>query len=333
MPATTEALVDDAATRYAAIRDVGELVRAIDAYNCTPGWVPRQQPLFWPTPRSTFVPVHWRYAEIRPALLAAGRVIGTDLAERRNFVLRNPVAGNDFATTRTLVGAYQSILPGERARSHRHSPHALRVILESRGSYSVVNGKQHPMETGDIVLTPGDHWHGHGHEGSEQAFWFDCLDLPLVHLLEPMKAEDHPQHWEANADRVEHSPERIEWAQIEQLLAAAATPAASASDFFGKTIDVTSALMPTITIKVHEWRAGWQGAAHRQNANAIYVVLRGSGTSAVGDARFDWAFGDVFAAPIASRVAHAATEDAVLVALSDEGVMKFCGYYGLEACA
>ena len=319
----------EAAARYDAIRDVGELVRAIDAQNCTPGWVPRKQPLFWPAPRSHFVPVHWRYSEIRPALLAAGRVIGTDLAERRNFVLRNPIEGNDFATTRTLVGAYQSILPGEKARSHRHSAHALRVILESRGSYSVVNGKQHPMETGDIVLTPGGHWHGHGHEGSEQAFWFDCLDLPLVHLLEPMKAEDHPEHWEANAERVEQSPMRIEWKQIEKLLSDADTDTA----FFGKSIDVTSPLMPTITIKVHEWKAGWRGVPFRRNANAIHVVLRGSGSSAVGEQRFDWAFGDVLVAPLGVRVVHEANEDAVVVALTDEGLMRFCGYYDLQACS
>ena len=30
----------------------------------------------------------------------------------------------------------------------------MRIIIESRGSYSVVNGKRHAMESGDIVLTP-----------------------------------------------------------------------------------------------------------------------------------------------------------------------------------
>ena len=81
---------------------------------------------------SEFLPAHWRYAEAKAAMQAAGRLIGTDLAERRNFVMRNPIPGNDIATLRTLICAYQSILPGEKARSHRHSPHALRVILESR---------------------------------------------------------------------------------------------------------------------------------------------------------------------------------------------------------
>ncbi|QHE86796.1 cupin domain-containing protein [Hydrogenophaga sp. BPS33] len=325
----TEATVLDApSARYDAIRNVDELVRAIDTLHCTPGWVRREQPLFWPAPRSTFLPVHWRYAQIRPALLAAGRVIGTDLAERRNFVLRNPVPGNHFATTRTLVGAYQSILPGERARSHRHSPHALRVILESHGSYSVVNGRQHPMESGDIVLTPGHHWHGHGHEGSEQAFWFDCLDLPLVHLLEPMRAEDHPQHWEPNAVREDHSPMRIEWADTQARLAALAGTPADAH--VGRTLDVTSPLMPTITIKVHHWASGWRGGAFRHAANAIHVVLRGKGNTTVDEASFDWSFGDVFVAPLGARVRHTADEEAVVVSLSDEGLMRFCGFYSLE---
>jgi gentisate 1,2-dioxygenase len=313
---------------WGAIGDVDELVRAIEAQNCTPGWIPRATPLMWPAAHSHFLPAHWRYASIRPALLAAGRVIGTDLAERRNFVLRNPVPGNDFATTRTLVGAYQSILPGEKARAHRHSSHALRVIIESRGSYSVVNGVRHLMETGDIVLTPGGHWHGHGHDGDEQAFWFDCLDLPLVHLLEPMTAQDHPQHWESDVRLDLESPMRIASQETKRRLDAAP----GGCRFFGRTLDLTSPLMPTITIKAHHWEKGWASTPYRQYANTLYVVLQGRGTTALDDKEFVWAFGDVMAVPLGVRVAHTVDDDAVLVALTDEAVMKFCGYYELQAC-
>lgn len=311
----------------ASVRNVDELVDLINGKNCTPGWVPREAPLFWPEPRSIFVPAHWRYAEMRPALVTAGRVIGTDQAERRNFVLRNPIAGNDFATTRTLVGAYQSILPGERARSHRHSSHAMRVIIESRGSYSVVDGKQHPMETGDIVLTPGGCWHGHGHEGDEQAFWFDCLDLPLVHLLEPMRIEEHPQQWEREVERIERSPMLLRWADT----CARLEGADDGDAFFGRTIDLTSPLMPTITIKAHGWRAGWRNRPFVHNANTLFVVLKGRGTSVVGQQSFDWALGDVIAAPLGAVISHAVEEDAVVVALTDEGLMKHCGYYALRS--
>lgn len=309
-----------------AVRNVDELVHLIGGKNCTPGWIPRSAPLFWPKPESVFVPAHWRYAEMRPALVAAGRVIGTDLAERRNFVLRNPIAENDFATTRTLVGAYQSILPGEKARSHRHSSHALRVIIESHGSYSVVNGKQHPMETGDIVLTPGGYWHGHGHEGTEQAFWFDCLDLPLVHLLEPMQIEEHPEQWETEVERIEHSPMLMRWSDTCAKLDAAEEGDA----YFGKTVDLTSPTMPTITIKAHGWRAGWANQPFVHNANTIYVVLQGRGTSTIGDQPFSWAVGDVIAAPLGVRISHVVEEGAVVVALTDEGLMRHCGYYAIS---
>ena len=33
------------------------------------------------------------------------------------------------------------ILPGETARSHRHTPNALRLILEGEGAYTIVNGE------------------------------------------------------------------------------------------------------------------------------------------------------------------------------------------------
>ncbi|NDZ16977.1 hypothetical protein [Variovorax sp. WS11] len=90
-----------------------------------PGWTDHQPPLMWASPRSALKPAHWQYERTRPALVAA-RVIGTDHAERRSFILRNPVPGNQFATTRTLVGPYQSILPGERARSQACAQRAAR---------------------------------------------------------------------------------------------------------------------------------------------------------------------------------------------------------------
>lgn len=316
---------------YDSVANIDELIARIAGENCTPGWIRHERPLMWRRPKSTFVPAHWQYARIKPALVAAGRVIGTEQAERRNFILRNPVAGNDFGTTRTLIGAYQSILPGERARSHRHSPHALRVILESRGSYSVVNGRKHPMESGDIVLTPGGCWHGHGHEGAEQAYWFDCLDIPLVHLLEPMTSEEHPQGWEAGVVDEPQSEMRFPWAGTQQALAAqAARETPRQARLFGTTIELPAPAMPTIGIKVHRMGAAWQGRGYRHSASSIFVVLQGSGSSQVGASTFDWAFGDIIAAPMGVDLLHRAGEESVIVELTDEKLMRYCGYYRLE---
>lgn len=47
----------------------------------------------WPRPRGEFRPAHWRYSEAKAALDAAGRLINTELAERRNLILANPAGG------------------------------------------------------------------------------------------------------------------------------------------------------------------------------------------------------------------------------------------------
>ena len=314
---------------YEHLADLNGLVERLALDHCAPGWVRRPQPLLWNAAGSAFVPAHWSYGQLRPALLAACRLIGTEQAERRNLILRNPHPGNDFATTRTLVGAYQAILPGEHARTHRHAPHALRVILEARGAYSVVDGVKHPMETGDIVLTPGMHWHGHGHDGSEPALWFDALDVPLVHLLEPMRFEEHPQGWAPVERTVEDSPMRIRAAVVRDRLASARAQGPG-DPHFGTTVDFTSPRMPTIAIRAHAWPRGWAHVPYRHHANALHVVLAGRGTTQVGGRAFSWTFGDVLALPLGAEVRHDVQEDAIVVSLSDEPLMRWCGYYHLD---
>lgn len=309
-----------------ALPSLEALVEALGERHMTPGWIRRDKPILYPQMRSAFVPARWRYAEARAAMQSAGRLIGTDLAERRNLVLRNPVPGNDFATLRTLVCAYQSILPGEKARSHRHAPHALRVILESRGSYSIVNGDKHPMETGDIVLTPGWSWHGHGHDGGEQAYWFDGLDVPLNQLLEPMFFEEHPQGFEPVTRATADSPMRFKWTDTQEKLETAAT-----DSYCGRTLELAAPTMPTLTLKVHAWPAGWRNRPYRQSVNTVYVVMQGEGRSAIGDQSFDWSFGDTVAVPAWNRVEHHATGDTVIFSMSDEALMRWTRYYRFEA--
>jgi Cupin domain len=118
------------------------------------GWN-KPTPSLWAAPRKTFVPTHWTYEQARGALDAAGRLINTELAERRNLILFNPAEGNTYGTVRTLVAAYQMIMPGEWARAHRHTPNALRLILDAEpGTYTEVDGTNIAMEPGDVLLTP-----------------------------------------------------------------------------------------------------------------------------------------------------------------------------------
>lgn len=309
--------------------DLEALTERAAARGMTPGWIDRETPILRPEPHTDFIPNQWRWDEAKAAMDAAAHLIGTDKAERRNLVLRNPIEGNGFATARTLVSAYQTILPGEEATSHRHSPHALRVILDSRGAWSVVNGEKHPMETGDIVLTPGMCWHGHGHDGQDQAYWFDGLDVPLVHLIEPMSVEDHPDGMEPIERVTPDSPYRFTWDMTRKRLDEAN---ADPDGFFGKRIVYdTSESMPTIGIYVHGWDAGFRSRPYRCTANYVYVVMQGEGRSTIDGQTIDWSFGDTFVAPIWKQTEHSASQDSIVFAMTDEYVMRFCKYWRFEA--
>ena len=317
------------------VRELGagslpDLECKLDATDLTPGWIKRERPLLWREMKSDCVPAHWSYRQIKPYLEQAGRDLGTDQAERRNFIMRNPIPDNNVSTLHTMIGAYQTILPGERAMSHRHSPHAMRVILEANGAYSIVNGHKHPMESGDIVLTPGGSWHGHGHEGDAQAFWFDGLDVPLAHLLEPMFYEPHPAHWEPVTYEGAESPMRFAWADTQKRLASAAP---DATGHFGVGIDLDTSMMPTLKLQVLGWASGWRNRPFRHTANDVYVVMLGAGRSTIGEKTFNWSFGDTFVAPGWSRIEHQANADSVLCRISDEALMHWTKYYRVEAVA
>jgi gentisate 1,2-dioxygenase len=242
--------------------------------------------------------------------------------------MRNPTPSAVFETSRTLVCAYQMILPGEHAPSHRHSSHALRVIIDSKGSYSVVNGEKTPMETGDVVLTPGWCWHGHGHDGDQPAYWFDGLDVPLTHLLEPMFFQEHPQKRENIERVVQSSPFRFTRADIARKLDAAR---ADNEGFHGPRITLAAPDMPPMGLTVERLPSGEKTRRYRTTANTIFHVMEGAGETTVGEQRFSWKRGDTVVAPGWSAISHRATSDAQWFAMSDEPLLRFAKYYRFEA--
>ncbi len=310
--------------------NLDDLYAALAPLDMTPGWIKRSRPILYAEPDTAFRPMHWRYESCKAGLDAAGRLINTELAERRNLILVNPVEGNDYATAKTLVNAYQMILPGEEARSHRHAPHALRVIIESEGSFSVVNGEKHPMETGDIVLTPGWCWHGHGHDGDRPAYWLDGLDVPLTHLLEPMFFEEHPDGF-APVERVTpDSPYRFTWQSIQKRLEQAEP---DPEGYYGRRVQLDADEMPSIGIYVERLEAGQKTRTFRQSANAVYSPMMGSGKTRVGDEVFDWSRGDTFVAPMWNWIDHEAETDTILFMMTDEVLLRFAHYYRFEGGA
>jgi gentisate 1,2-dioxygenase len=309
------------------VSTLDQLYETADKLNLTPAWIRRETPIMRRELHSRFLPAHWHYDQIREVLDAAGRLVDVSLSERRNFALRNP-ADDFYRTMNTMVCAYQMILPGETAPSHRHSSHALRVILDSQGSFSVVNGEKTPMETGDVVLTPGWYWHGHGHDGDSPAYWLDGLDIPLTNLLEPMADEDHPDRYEKIVSVVTASRFRFPREVIAKRLDETRP---DPEGFHGRRVQLEAPDMPTMGLFVERLESGSSSRRQRSTVNHVFVVMEGRGESVVEDSRFVWQRGDAFVVPMWNRFEHTAKSDSVLFVLSDEPLIRFARYYRFEA--
>jgi gentisate 1,2-dioxygenase len=122
------------------------------------------------------------------------------------------------------------------------------------------------METGDVVLTPGACWHGHGHDGDEPAYWLDGLDVPATHLLEPMFFEEHPDKYVKILSVATSSPYRF----TRDAIAAALDRAKPDPDgMHGPRIDLETPDMPSMGLTMERLDSGKRTRRQRSTANRI----------------------------------------------------------------
>jgi gentisate 1,2-dioxygenase len=198
------------------------------------------------------------------------------------------------------------------------------VIIEGTGAYSIVDGEKMPMDAGDVVLTPGGHFHGHGHDGDVPSYWLDCLDVPLTYLLEPMYFQPHPEHYEDVSSVVNASPFRFSKSFIEKRLDGADH---DHDDRFGAAAVLPTPSMPTIGLTVQRIAGGKSYRRHRSSANRLFSVMSGRGTSIVDGKPFEWTRGDTFVVPSSFWMEHKGTEDSVIIEMSDEPLMRFANHF------
>jgi gentisate 1,2-dioxygenase len=304
------------------------------------------------------VPYLWEWSVVRPRLLRAGELITAAEAERRVLMFLNPGNAARIGATATLYAAAQLILPGETARAHRHSPAALRFIIEGSGAYTCVEGEKIWMSPGDLVLTPSGVWHDHGNEGAEPVMWLDGLDIPYTAALNCMFLEE----FSSLNQTALAPPKRGEMTRSEKLYgralfpanstAAAAAPyspvwayrwnearealitlsrSAEPDPFEGYVLRYTNPanggeVFPTMGCRLRLLPKGSHSSAHRSTTSSVYHVAEGSGFSVLNGSRFDWKKGDTFAVPIWCWQEHAAPDaDAVLFSITDQPIIAPLG--------
>src|SRR5271168_4498011 len=259
----------------------------LGAQHVTPAWIGGGISI---EPRSEAVPYRWRWRDLRPQAMRAAQLVGTQQAERRVLRLTNPeltgVASN------TLVANIQIVMPGEIARAHRHSAAALRLIIEGRGGYTVVNGERVPMFPGDLVLTPNWSWHDHANDTDAPMIWLDGLDTPLVRMLEAGFYEEYHQERQALGAAVNTSQWHYPMSEMRaalQRLAAADTGDAGEGIILEYSNRLTGGpVMPTIACHMQLLRAGEKTPARRRVCRTTIPLAEGVGNWMVAGQGRDW---------------------------------------------
>lgn len=302
-----------------------------------------------PTPRCESA--LWKYDEIRPYVMEAGRAITAEEAVRRVLILENPGLPGQSSITSSLYAGLQLILPGEIAPSHRHTQSALRFIVEGQGAWTAVDGERTVMHPGDFIITPSWTWHDHGNmeaaDGGEPVVWLDGLDIPLVRFLDAGFAENYPE-----AVQPVLRPEGLSFARFGHNMVPVRHRATDpTSPIFSYPYERSRAAldqlhrrgeldawdgvklrytnpatggwpMPTMATFMQFLPAGFQGRPQRSTDATVYSVVEGCGTVRIGDAQFQFGPRDHFVVPSWAPVQLAALDDAVLFSFSDRPVLS-----------
>jgi gentisate 1,2-dioxygenase len=321
-----------------------------------PLWTQREG-LMPMSPQPSGVPALWRWSTLYPLAAEAGRLVPVGRGgERRAIALANPgIPGQPYATA-TLWAAIQYLGPRETAPAHRHTQTAFRFVVEGEGVWTNVEGDAVAMRRGDLLLTPGWHFHEHHNTTDAPMAWIDGLDIPLVDQLDAGFFEFGPDQLATTATPDRSYNERIwghpgvvpvarpqrtasplmayRWehtdaALTEQLACAAeghdatVEPGHAAVRF---TNPLTGAdALSTIRTEMHRCAAGTVSAAVRHVGSSVWQVFSGTGTVHVGEQRYEVGAGDLFAVPSWAPVTIEAGSDLDAFRFSDEPVYEALG--------
>ena len=302
----------------------------------------------------------WPASLLAAMVREAGEVVPVG-EERRALQLFNPGLDGRWATTNTMIAAVQVLLPGEVARAHRHTPTAIRFIMEGTGAYTSVDGERVHMAPGDLILTPSWAWHDHGNETDRPVVWMDGLDIPLVQALNAMFFELYEQRQlplckpnNGSAQLYGQAGLSPTWvkehpAASPLLLYAWETtwPAlkalrdADGDQHDGIALEYTNpqtgrSILPTMACWIQMLPPGERLRAHRHTGSAVYYVVQGTGETIIDGRRFRWGKGDILTLPSWALHEHAnpsTREPAVLFSIQDRPVLEALGLYREEAHA
>jgi len=308
----------------AASDEIDELRKAWKGAYMAPLWENKFAHRPPPPPEQSYL---WSWEKIRPLIAGAIKVASPEAIERRVLQLIPPGA-DEYEwrqTSKTICANLQILLPGEKARPHRHSMNALRFVLEGSGATTIVDGKPCAMEEGDLVLTPAWTWHEHVHEGTAPIIWLDALDVPLHHYMgtgafQPGPVNETPDTVPDGAFAVANVVPDTAYAtrdyspvfRYPYASAAAAVAVAPPARDGSRRVRYINPLnggtgMALIDCFLVQLDPGATTIPFRTNATSVCCVVEGAGETEVGNDTVRWKKRDIFTLPQGNRIVHRST--------------------------
>ncbi len=303
-----------------------EYLADLRAQNMLPLWPSLRAVLPYGIPARKTLPMRWAYRDLRPKLMQAGELTPIEKAERRVLVLCNPGLGLEaMQATPTIYAGIQMILPGETAPNHKHSPSAVRFVIEGSGGYTVVRGEKLPMHKGDLILTPPGLWHQHEHDGAEPVVWLDALDLPVIYGIEAsycVEGASQNIRDPLNAGTVafrqggvipysrlqpvrgDYPLLRFPWDQVRASLIelATVTEPDEAVHMAYVNPETGEECLPTLGFSAFMLRPGERLSMPRRSSSAVFHVVEGEGIASIDGTELPFVEADTLAAPTHARI-------------------------------
>lgn len=349
------AMMDTQSTPRTSAEDFNRYYAKIGQKNLAPLWEVLKT-LVTREPVTPVKPAQWKFSDVRPLLIEAGRMISPEQAERRVLILENPGLRGKSSITHSLFAGIQLVMPGEVAAQHRHSQAALRFILEgSGGATTTVGGERFEMYPGDLILNPTWYWHDHQNHTSEPVIWMDGLDIPIVTLFDAsfmqhsnQKEQEVTQdmgisraRYGANMLPIDDAPttpnsplmrypyEESRKALMQLKSSGECDPCHGIRMRYAHP-QTGDWCMPTIGPAMQLVPKGLETKPYRSTDGAVFSVVEGKGHAIIGGEHYDLTPKDVFVVPPWAYRSFEADSDLVLFTFSDRPVQEKIGLWREE---
>lgn len=302
------------------------------------------------------VPHLWKWADVYQKMLKACDSLSLDLGGRRSLLFTNPTDLPNGGTILGLRAGLQMMNPHELAWPHRHTMAAVRFVIKGNpDTFTVVDGERCYMDDWSLILTPPQAWHHHENGSDEKVVWLDAIDTPFVKSVNALFYEQSTEEKQPFVEPKDSLANRVGWArpawedpvtsglpiiypwrETERILRGLAE--AEGSPYDGILLKFVNPLtggpvMHTLSCSIQMLRPGEHTQQHRHTSGAVYHVLRGQGTTQVGDETLEWETGDSFVVPNWAPHAHANTaskEEALLFVVDDAPILEAVHLYREE---